>query len=232
MGAMIAAAPTEIPRAAQRPLEGYLAVPASAARVPAVVVVHEIFGLNDDIRSIARRFAERGYVALAVNLFSGGSRVACLLRVLGGMLSRSIDSAPVRDLQSAVDWLRQQPAVDPRRIGAVGFCMGGGYALALACVDDDIRAASIFYAMNPRPLSAVADACPIIGSYPQHDFTRRAAMALDAALGQHGVPHDIKIYPDTRHGFFNAGRRVHDAEASADAWARTCAFLDQHLAVG
>lgn len=220
----------EIDRPSEPPLRGFLAAPRVPGRAPAVIVIHEIFGLTDDIRGIARRFADEGYVAVAVDLFSGGNRAACMLRVIGGMLSRRIDSAPVRDLQAAVHWLKQRADVDAARIGVIGFCMGGGYALLLACADDDVRVASVFYGMNPRPLSVVAEACPIVGSYPEKDFTRKAAVALEAALADFGVPHDIKVYPATRHGFFNAGRKVFAPDAAADAWARTLGFFGVHLA--
>ncbi len=221
----------EVKRTGRAPMSAYLARPATAATTPGVVVIHEIFGLNDHIRDVTRRLAAEGYAALAVDLFSGGNRALCLLRVMGGMLLKPLDNSGLRDLQAAVDWLKTQPGVDGGRIGAIGFCMGGGYALALACVDDDVRAASVFYGMNPRPLAAVARACPIVGSYPEKDFTRKSALALEEALTLHQRPHDLKIYPGARHGFFNDSRtRVYDATAAGDAWRRSLAFFQEHLA--
>jgi carboxymethylenebutenolidase len=108
--------------------------------------------------------------------------------------------------------------------------MGGSYALQLACVGDSVRAASAFYGMNPRPIEALARACPIVGSYPQHDFTARGARKLATALQQFRVAHDIKIYPDTRHSFFNERGSMYDAAATEDAWQRTVAFFAEHLA--
>ena len=219
----------EIDRGSPAPLKGFLAAPARQGPAPAVVVIHEIFGLNDDIRGTTRRLADAGYVAVAVDLFSGGNRAACMLSVIGGMLSRRIDSAPVRSLQAVVEWIKRRPEADAERIGVIGFCMGGGYALLLACADDDIRAASVFYGMNPRPLSVVAAACPVVGSYPEKDFTRKAAVALESAVAGYGVPHDLKVYPGTRHGFFSAGRDVFAPEAAEDAWARTLGFFNAHM---
>ena len=93
-----------------------------------------------------------------------------------------------------------------------------------------MRAASAFYGINPRPIEALARACPIVGSYPQHDFTAGGARKLATALQQFQVAHDIKLYPRTRHSFFNERGAMYDAAASDDAWQRTLAFFSEHLA--
>ena len=210
-------------------LAGYLARPSGTGPFPALVVIHEAFGLNDDIRSIARRFAGAGYVALAVDLFSGRNQVACMFRMMGGLLLNSLDHGSVRDLKDALTYLEQQPAVDPARIGAVGYCLGGSLAIAWACTDDRLKAIAPYYAMNPRPLAAVARACPLVGSYPDPDFTAKAGRALDAELGKHAIAHDVKLYPGARHSFFNGGPN-YDAAAASDSWARVLAFFSEHIA--
>ncbi len=155
-----------------------------------------------------------------------------MLRVMGGALIRPLDNAGLRDLGGQIDWLGSQPEVDTLRIGVIGFCMGGGFALALACVNDHLKASAVFYGGNPRPLSAVAKACPIVGSYPAKDpFTRGGASKLERALTQYGVPHDIKIYPNAQHSFFNDRLPTYNAEAARDAWQRTLAFFHTHLDV-
>jgi carboxymethylenebutenolidase len=169
-------------------------------------------------------------VALAVDLFADGNRVLCMLRVMGEALLRPLKSSGLRTLRTAVHYLERQPEVDGARIGVIGFCMGGGFALALACVEDDLGASASFYGGIPRPLSAVARACPIVGSYPGDDpFTRGGAVKLDAALTRFGVPHDIKNYPGARHSFFNDRGRAYHTEAAEDAWERTLAFFREHL---
>jgi carboxymethylenebutenolidase len=219
-----------IPRAgASQPMAAFLAGPDRPGQYPGVVVIHEIFGLTENIREIARRFAPEGYVALAVDLFSGGARPVCLLRIFHGILVRPLNNGVVAELQDALGVLQRRPEVDPGRVGVIGFCMGGTYALQLACVDGDLRAASVFYGQNPRPLDAVARACPIVGSYPAKDFTAVSARRLEQALTRSNVPHDLKIYPGTWHGFFNASRSVYAPEAAADAWARTLTFFETHL---
>lgn len=218
-----------VPRPNTPPMQAYLALPGGPGPHPGVVVIHEIFGLNDNIRDIAQRFAREGYAALAVDLFSGGSRALCLLRIFHGMLVSPLKNRPLDELRAALDFLQAQPEVEAGRVGAIGFCMGGGYALQLACVEGDLRAASVFYGVNPRPLEAVARVCPIVGSYPARDFTAGAARKLEAALTRYEVPHDIRIYPGAMHSFFNDRGPAHQVEAAADAWRRTLAFFQQHL---
>jgi carboxymethylenebutenolidase len=95
-----------------------------------------------------------------------------MLQIVHGMMIRPLHNSMLDDLKSSVAFLQGQPKVDANRIGAVGFCMGGTYALQLAITDKGMKAASVFYGMNPRPLDAVAESCPIVGSYPEKDFTR------------------------------------------------------------
>ena len=213
----------------RRALQGYLAPAVGPEVAPGVVVIHEIFGLNENIRSIADRFSGDGYSALAVDLFSGGMRPLCLLRIFYGLLLRPFANGTLVELQDALQFLRDDPGVDPDRVGVIGFCMGGSYALQLACVTNGPKVASVFYGQNPRPLDAVARACPIVGSYPERDFTAGQARNLEKALTRYAVDHDIKIYPEARHSFFNDASARYDAEASTDAWRRTLAFFDEHL---
>lgn len=211
-------------------LRGYLARPEGDGPFPGVVIIHEVFGLNENIQGIARRFADVGYAALAVDLFTGRSRAVCMARFVGGMLRGSPDRFGIGDLKAALGVLAEQPSIDGGRIGAIGFCMGGGFAVAWACTDDRLRAIAPFYGVNPRPLRAVARSCPVVGSYPEKDFTARSGRKLDAELGRSGVPRDIKVYEGARHSFFNDGGRGYDPTAAEDAWLRTLAFFEEHVA--
>jgi carboxymethylenebutenolidase len=215
-----------------RPMDAYLARPDAEGRSPGVVVIHELYGLNDNIREVCQRFATEGYVALAIDLFSNAMRPLCLARIMYGMLVRPLRNGTVGELQVVLEALQRRPEVDPRRVGAIGFCMGGAFALQLACVNGDVRAASVFYGANPRPLSAVARACPIVGSYPEQDITTSAGRKLDSALAGYGIPHDIKIYPGAEHSFFNDRGGAYHAPAATDSWARTLAFFGTHLRGG
>lgn len=210
-------------------LQGYLARPEGEGPFPGVVIIHEAFGLNHNIKSIANRFAGESYVALAVDLFSGRNRAVCMARFMSGMLLRPFDNGGIRDLKVTLGVLAEQPEVDEARLGAIGFCLGGGFAIAWACTDERLRVVAPFYGMNPRPLDAVSRACPVVGSYPEKDFTARAGRKLEAALQRHGIPHDIEIYPGARHSFFNDDSRNYDPEASEDSWRRTLAFFSEHI---
>jgi carboxymethylenebutenolidase len=209
---------------------GYLALPDAPGPHPGVVVIHEAYGLNDNIRDIAGRFAGQGYAALGVDLFSGRNRAICMTRYMAGMLRGSIDRYGISDLKAALTHLAAMPEVDPERIGAIGFCMGGGFAITWACTDQRLKAIAPFYGANPRPLNAVKRACPVVGSYPEKDFTAGAGRALDTALDATGIAHDIKIYPGAGHSFFNDRGRAYNKPAADDSWTRVLTFFGEHLA--
>lgn len=210
-------------------MESFFAKPEGDGVFPGLVVIHEIFGLNDNIRGITSQFAQQGYAALAVDLFSNRNRTMCMLQLMHGMLFRPFKNATLSDLQSAIAFLQKQPGVDVNRIGAVGFCMGGGYALQLAVTDKGMKVASAFYGAAPKPLEAFARSCPIVGSYPEKDFTAKGARELDGVLEKYDVPHDIKFYENTQHSFFNQQRTPFEVEASKDAWQRMLSFFHDHL---
>lgn len=207
---------------------GFLVMPDGPGPHPGVVVIHEAYGLNDDIRRITRRLAEAGYAALAVDLFTGRNRAICMARYMAGMLGGSVNRYGIDDLKAALTHLAKREGVEAQRMGAIGFCMGGSFALAWACTDARLKAIAPFYAANPRPLEVVKRMCPVVGSYPEQDFTARSGRSLDAALTGFDIPHDIRIYPNAHHSFFNDGR-AHDEQAAADAWRRVLAFFASTL---
>ena len=209
---------------------GYLALPDGDGPHPAVVVIHEAYGLNENMKDISRRLARAGYAALAVDLFADRSRAICMARYMGGMLLGSVNRYGIDDLKQALTYVAKRREVDAQRLGAIGFCMGGGFAIAWACTDSRLRAIAPFYGANPRPLDVVKRLCPVVGSYPEKDFTAGAGRALDTALTEHHVKHDIKVYPGARHSFFNDQGRAFDAGAAEDAWHRVLAFFDEQLA--
>ncbi len=212
-----------------QPRDAYLALPEGAGPFPGVVVIHEIYGLNDNIRDVSRRFAAAGYAALAIDLFAGRNRAVCMARIMSHMLSGSTSNSSIDELKAGLDWLGQRPEVDAARVGAIGFCMGGTFAIAWACADPRLQVIAPFYARNPRPLEATKRMCPVVGSYPDKDFTTEPGRKLDVALTAASVPHDIKIYPNTQHSFFNDQGPAYDPVASADAWARIMGYFGERL---
>ena len=218
-----------------------LALPASMAPRPAIIVIHEIFGLNDDIRRITARFAELGWVALAPDLYdTEGMRLLCIARTM--LALRRKDGPAFADLEAARTWLAARREVDPQRTGVVGFCLGGGFALLYA-VRAPLGAAGVFYGDVPATADELRGVCPVVAGYGEKDRLfagqgRRLASHLEAL----GVPHDVRIYPDAGHSFMSHHTGVMatlaawgpmavgwNAEAEADSWTRLADFFRAHL---
>lgn len=225
-------------------LSAYLALPDDTpAPGPAVLVIHEALGLNDDIRRIARRFADNGYVALAPDLFGAGFRPLCIARFVRG-IGKVGTGRPYRELAAFQDWLGGHPAVDPGRIGVAGFCMGGGFALLYAARGGrEIRAVAPFYAALPAG-DVIPDLCPVVASYGGRDATfGKNGAKLTTALDAAGIPNDVKTYPAAGHSFMSEHTGLiarleprmpthggYVEEAAEDAWGRMLAFFGDHLA--
>ncbi len=214
-----------------RQLEGYIARPEGEGPFPGIVIIHEAYGLNENMKDITRRFAVQGYVALAVDLFAGRNRAICMFRFMGNLLFNALQNNTITDLKASLTFLSVQPGVDNARLGAVGYCMGGSFAIAWACTDDRLKAIAPYYAGNPRPLEAVNRLCPVVGSYPDHDFTTKQGQKLDVELERYQIPHDIKIYTGTKHSFFNDTSRNYNESAAQDSWERVLAFFGERLGV-
>ena len=227
-------------RDGSRPLRGYLATPAGPGPWPAVVMIHELFGLDDVMRGHADRLAGLGYLTLAVDLFSAGGNARCLVTTMTAMIRGH--GRAFGDIRAARDYLAASPDCTGK-IGVIGFCLGGGFALLTA--GDGYDAAAVNYGQLPRHLDeTVAAACPIVASYGGRDRSLRgAAGRLDAALGKAGVIHDVKEYPAASHAFLNdaeVGPRAlrpllrvagigPEPESAKDAWGRIERFFSAHL---
>jgi len=210
--------------------DSYLALPDGAGPHPGVVVIHEAFGLNDNIRDICGRLAEQGYAALGVDLFDGRNRAVCMARMFVGAMAGNLDHFGVPTLKAALGRLADHPQVDAGRIGAIGFCLGGSIVLTWACTDNRLKAIAPYYGSAPRPKEAIRRLCPVVGSWPDKDFTTKAAGILEAELTAAGVPHDLKVYRGTKHAFFNdRSPKRYDAVAAADSWQRVLAFFAEHV---
>lgn len=232
--------PLSAQRGGSQPLHGYLSRPAGEGPWPGVVLVHEVFGVDEAMRLHAERLAAAGYLTLAVDLYSAGGARRCLVATMRAMTSGH--GRAFTDIETARSWLTEAPDCTGR-IGVIGFCMGGGFALLTA--PTGFAAAAVNYGQLPRDLdTAVEGACPVVGSYGGSDRTLRGAAAkLDGALTRAGVVHDVKEYPGAGHAFLNDeenGPRLlrpllrvagmgPEPVAAADAWKRIEAFLAEHL---
>jgi carboxymethylenebutenolidase len=220
---------------------GYLAVPTGPAMAgpwPGVVVIHEAFGLNDDIRMKADQFAARGYLALAPDLFRGRHWARCVRGAIHQLRARS---GPAFDVLEAARGFLADRADCTGRTGVIGFCLGGGFALVCA-PRGGFAAASVNYGEVPQdPEHVLRGACPIVGSFGARDVGgTKPAERLQRALVTLEVPHDVKVYPGSGHRFMTessgagavlarfARMSCQEADA-ADAWQRIHAFFDDHL---
>ncbi len=208
-----------------------LYLPPTGGRHPAIVVIHEWWGLNDWIKQQAADYAAQGYVALAVDLYRG--QVATDPETAHELMRGLPQDRGVRDLVSAVNFLAARKDVDPTRIGAVGWCMGGGYAAQLAVADPTLRAVAINYGSLPTDPAAVAKIkAAVLGNFGGQDHGISAAdvTAFADELRKDGRPVDVKIYPEAGHAFENpSNKNGYRPEDAADARHRMQAFFTRNL---
>jgi len=208
----------------------YVVWPASTGPAPAVIVVHEWWGLNGQIRSVARRLAQEGYVAIVPDLYRG--RVADEAED-AHELSRGLDEKKaVGDLQAAAAWLRSQRSVNRARIGALGFCMGGRLSELFALRDPGLAAVVMFYGQPETDVAQIATLrAPLQAHFGEEDRGIGAdqVQALQAALAKAGKVADIHVYSGAGHAFMHEGRPSYHADAAKLAWARTLQFFQKHL---
>ncbi|MPZ23374.1 MAG: dienelactone hydrolase family protein [Dehalococcoidia bacterium] len=209
--------------------EGYLATPPSN-KGPGVIVIQEWWGLNDNIKDISNRFAAEGYVALAPDLYHGENTTEP--DEAGKMMMAMKMDEAAKDLAGAVDYLKSHDAVGPRKVGSVGFCLGGGLSLFLASIEP-VDACVIYYGVLPGAQEDLDNVkCPVLGHYAEHDEFASPDMAreLEKELRAKGVQVEFHVYDGTNHAFFNDTRAdAHAPEAAKVSWERTLAFFGQHL---
>jgi carboxymethylenebutenolidase len=202
-----------------------------------VLVIHEVFGLNDHIKTVADRIAAEGYFALAPNFFvrtaepppKDASDIAALRKAASSIPNE----VAIKDMQAGLDFLKTLNSVMPRMV-SIGFCMGGGFSYQLATHTKDLAGAVIFYGNTPVELVPQVS-CPLLGNFAALDqgITPDKVKEFEDALKKAGKQADIKIYDGAKHGFFNDTRpEAYNAEAAADAWQRTLRFFKETMKGG
>jgi carboxymethylenebutenolidase len=242
--------------AAGAQVNGYLARPADATSHPGIIVIHEAMGLNEHIRDVANRFANIGYVALGVDLYSrdGGPPPSDDREAMMARLFSMSDETVLGDLQGAADHLRGLDGVTGR-IGCIGFCMGGRYTLLFACASDRLNAAVDCWGgfidratpderstpARPTPPLEIADrlSCPLLAAVGAEDqnpspqiaeqLRQRAGRSPIATSGQEVK---VDVYDGAGHAFFADYRPTYRAEAAAKLWQEILPFLHKHLQAG
>lgn len=230
-----------IPVPGGKTLRAEVAAPAGDGPHPAGIVIHEIFGLNDDIRGKTEHFAGNGYLAVAPDLYSIlGRKPLCVVRAMQSLRRRE---GPVFEgLEAVRAWLTARPDVDPSRIGVIGFCMGGGFALLFAA-KAPLGAAAVFYGDVPKDETPLEAACPVVAGYGGRDAVfGKFAARLEDHLNVLGVENDIKVYPDAGHSYMSEHTGLlnklaswgpmkvgFNPKAAEDSWRRVDAFFAEHL---
>lgn len=212
-------------------VKAFLALPASGGRHPAIIVIHEYWGLNDWIKQNAQKFANQGYVALAVDLYRGG--VATTPGDAQELMRALPKDRAVRDLEAAFSYLAARPDVDPARIGSVGWCMGGTYSFQVAIHEPTLAACAVNYGAPPTdPADIAAIHAPILGNFGAEDMgiTPAAVQEFQQAAQAAHVSFDPKEYDGAGHAFENPNNTAgYRPEAAADAWNRIDAFFAAKL---
>ena len=228
---------------ARGPLPVHVARPEADPPWPGVVVVHDALGMTSDLRRQCGWLADHGFLAAAPDLLHWGGRLRCVVAAMRSLTAR--EGRGFDELEATRAWLAAREDCTGR-VGVIGFCLGGGFAVLLAG-SGRYEAASVNYGNVPDDADRLlATACPVIGSYGARDRSLKEDPArLERALTAAGIPHDVTVYPDAGHSFLNdhareqmpawaviAGRFAqmdHHAESAADARRRIVAFFHQHL---
>lgn len=213
-------------------ITGYLARPKADGQYPALILIHEWWGLNDNIREFAREFAKQGYVALAVDLYEGKSAATAEeAGKLAGAVRESLEPA-FANLRGAVAYLRQHENVNPDALASVGWCFGGGWSYQMAKNDLGVDASVMYYGQFSPDDDLSHMKATILGHFGETDRSIKAddVRQFQATLKTLSGEHEVFIYPNAGHAFANQDNAAAYVPAAAEqAWERTLKFLGEHV---
>jgi carboxymethylenebutenolidase len=211
-------------------VKAYMVRPKGAAKLPAVIVVHENRGLNPHIEDVARRVALEGFVALAPDLLSPMGGTPANEDTARDMIGKLDGQQTVQNLVSAVTFLEKHPHGNGK-VGVIGFCWGGGMANDLVVNAPDLDAAVVYYGPQPKAADVGKIKAPLLLHYAGLDTRLNEGIpAFEEALKKANKPYTLYIYEGANHAFNNdtSEARYHK-QAAEQAWSRTIAFLKEHL---
>ena len=211
-------------------IRGYLVKPAKGpAKLPTVIVIHENRGLNPYIEDVARRLGVLGYLAFAPDSLSPFGGYPGDEDKAREMFAKQDRAKMIEDLLNAVPYVKGRPDTTGR-IGAVGFCFGGGVVNAMAVRYPDLAGSVPYYGAQPSPDSVAKIKAPILAHYASEDpGINKGIAAFDAALKAANVPHELHTYPNTQHGFHNDTTPRYDEAAAKLSWQRTVDFFAKNV---
>ncbi|MFB5628301.1 MAG: dienelactone hydrolase family protein, partial [Nitrosarchaeum sp.] len=207
---------------------GYLVRPAIDNNYPAIIMIHEWWGLNENIKEMAKKLASHGYVVLAVDLYDG--QVATTSEEARKLVTSFDKNIGIENMNSAISYLDEN--YSPEKIGSLGWCFGGGQSLNLALNNTSIDATVIYYGSlvtDTKELSVIT--WPVLGIFGELDkgITIDTVNTFENSLNQLGIQNEIIIYPGVDHAFANPSGDRYAPEASQDAWQKTLEFLQSNL---
>jgi len=209
-------------------INGYLAKPASGGDHPGIIMIHEWWGLNDNIKAMAEKLASHGYVVLAVDLYEG--QVGTTAEEARQLIGSFDGSKGLHNMNSAASFLKDQ--YNPSKMGSIGWCFGGGQSLNLALDNEEMDATIIYYGQieTEKEILSTIDV-PVLGIFAELDqgIPTEKVKEFEAALNELEIPNEIHIYPEVDHAFANPSGDRYAPEASMDAWQKTIEFLEMNL---
>ena len=208
--------------------EGYLAMPTDEGQFPGVVMIHEWWGLNENIKEMAEKLASHGYVVLAVDLYNGS--VASTSEEARQLISSFDQNLGIENMNSAASYLQENH--DTATLGSIGWCFGGGQSLNLALNNENMDATVIYYGQlqtDQEVLSSIS--WPVLGIFAGLDqgITEQTVNNFETSLNELAITNEIHIYPDVDHAFANPSGERYAPDESKDAWQKTLEFLNNNL---
>jgi carboxymethylenebutenolidase len=214
-------------------VSGFLALPEGKGPFPAIIVIHEWWGLNDWVKTNAKKFADKGYLVLAVDLYRGKVAGDGDVELAHELMRGLPEDRALRDLQAAFSYLVSRNDVQHDKIGCIGWCMGGGYSLQAALNIPELAASVINYGRLVTDTEMIDKInCPILGIFGGKDngIAVKDVEAFKAACLKAGKSITVQIYPKSGHAFMNEDNaRAYNAADTKSAWGKTFAFFEQNL---
>jgi len=212
-------------------IRAYVAYPERKTKAPAVIVIHEIYGLTDWEPTVADRLAKEGFVAIVPDLLSSRHGQTPKDQDEARKLIGDLDPARVTsDLDATYEYVNQLPAVQKGQIGVIGFCWGGGQSFRYATNNPNLKAAVVAYGPPPDSAAVKRIKAPVLGIYGENDERINASLPdIASKMQSTGKTFTYEVYQNTGHGFLKPGRQGYDTPQRENAWKRILEFYRARL---